>query len=425
MISIWPKSLFGRNVLLLAAMTLLSFLLSFTSIYTLILNAQINRLTSIGAEMVNTISEASFELSPDAKNALIKELNDSRYLQVLPPGVTPEIGDYRENFAETMVMQRMIDQLDYQNEMDWRIGANRTLWLHLRIGDEFYWVAAESETNWTPLRWFTFLLFSIVGLLTTIGVIATRQISKPLAALERETDRWSLGADWSVNKIRGPKEVMSLSTSFQRMAERLQEAESIRAETLAEFSHDLRTPLARLRLAVEMMDDTDDLKDSASRQVQQIDRLIGQFVDYARAGQTEQKSVFDLSALAIETAAHFNVDVDIAPNLLIEGQKEFIRRAIMNLIENAEKYGAPPIHLHVSKTATHAVIEVRDMGEGFDLSQAKKMLQSFKRGTHQKQISGSGLGLAIVERAALAHHGDITFARDNTTGFIARLSLRL
>ena len=132
-------------------------------------------------------------------------------------------------------------------------------------------------------------MFVVLGVVTTIGIVATRQISKPLAALRQETERWSLGKDWKLANVRGPTEITALAKSFELMAERLQEAESIRDETLAELSHDLRTPLARLRLAVEMMSESDDLKQSASRQVQQIDRLIGQFMDYARGGQAEPK----------------------------------------------------------------------------------------------------------------------------------------
>lgn len=421
----WPRSLFGRNVLILAAATALSVWLSFFSIYVLILNAQIDRITSIAAELVNTVSAAALELDDDARDTLIMRVDESEFLQIKPLGVTPEIGDYRENAVETMVMQRIIDRLDYQDAMDWRIGENRTLWLNLRIGENFYWVAAESGTNWTPIRWFILSVSLITLVVTAIGALATRHISRPLAALERETDRLSLGSDWQLTEIRGPTEITALARSFERMTQRLKEAETIRAETLAELSHDLRTPLARLRLAVEMMKDGDELKASAVRQVEQIDRLIDQFMDYARDARTEEVVHLDLSALVRDTADQFSVDSDVHPGITLTGQSDLIRRAIVNLVENASKYGAPPVHIRLRRAGTHAVIEVSDGGSGFDPATARDMLKPFRRGEHGTEIAGSGLGLAIVDRVAAAHKGEVFFHRRGPNGFVATLTLRL
>lgn len=390
----------------------------------LILNAQIDRITSIAAELVNTLSAAALELDPDARDALIMRADEGEFLQIKPLGVPPEIGDYRENAAEMMVMQRIIDRLDYQDEMDWRIGENRTLWLHLRIGENYYWVAAESRTNWTPIRWLLFITSVITLLVTAIGAVATRHISRPLAALERETDRLALGSDWQLAEIRGPTEIMALARSFERMTTRLKEAETIRAETLAELSHDLRTPLARLRLAVEMMKDGDELKASAVRQVEQIDRLIHQFMDYARDTRTEQTAALDLPGLVSEIAMAFGVDADVHPSITLPGQKELIRRAVANLVENAQKYGAPPVHIRLRQTPSHAVIEVSDGGNGFDPARATDMLKPFWRGEHEAHIAGTGLGLTIVERVAASHTGEVFFQRLDPTGFVATLTLR-
>lgn len=421
----WPRSLFGRNVLILAAATALSVWLSFFSIYVLILNAQIDRITSIAAELVNTVSAAALELDDDARDTLIMRVDESEFLQIKPLGVTPEIGDYRENAVETMVMQRIIDRLDYQDAMDWRIGENRTLWLHLRIGDDFYWVAAQSRTNWTPMRLLLFIICMITLVVTAIGALATRQISRPLAALERETDQLSLGSDWQLTEIRGPTEITALARSFERMTQRLKEAETIRAETLAELSHDLRTPLARLRLAVEMMKDGDELKDSAVRQVEQIDRLIDQFMDYARDARTGQVADVDLSGLVAEIADGFDIDAEVQPAITLTGQKELIRRAIANLVENSKKYGAPPVHIRLRRAGTHAVIAVSDKGSGFEPAKASDMLKPFRRGDHGAHIAGSGLGLTIVRKVADTHQGDIIFDRTDDNRFVARLSLSL
>lgn len=420
----WPRTLFGRNVLLLAMTTALSVALSFLSIYILILNAQIDRFTSIAAELINTTSNVARDLDPVALDNLLSQLDGSEYLQIMPLGVTPEIGNYEENNIEKMYMQRIIDRLDAQDEMEWRIGENRTLWLNLRIGNDYYWIAAESGTTWTPIRWLILIMCLIILIVTMIGVLVTRQISKPLAVLRSETDKLSLGSSWQLSKeINGPAEIKELANSFERMAARIEEAESIRAETLAEISHDIRTPLARLRLAVEMMKDGDELKASAVRQVQQIDRLLDQFMDYARDGRSEPMAAFDLSHLLKTLADEFQIDRDIETDIELFGQKELIRRAICNLIENAQKYGAPPVRLSLHLSQSHAVIEVKDMGAGFDPGETRDLISAFKRGAHDAHVAGSGLGLTIVHRVAMAYNGDITFQRIEPTGFIARLTL--
>lgn len=423
--SVWPQTLFGRNLVLLAGTTVLSVILSFASLYILILNAQIDRFTSIGAEMINTMSGVASDLEPDDLDTLLSRMGESEYLRIMPLGEVPEIGNHRESRIERVLMQRLIDNLDYQDEMEWRVGANRTLWLNVRIGEHYYWVAAESGTTWTPFRWLILVMCVIIVAMTAIGALATRQIAKPLAALTRETDNLSLGRDWQMTEIVGPSEITNLARSFERMTARLKQAEAIRAETLAELSHDLRTPLARLRLAVEMMKDDDDLKSSAVRQVEQVDRLIEQFMDFARDGRKEPKTDFSLSDLIADIANAFGVDADIPAGIALTGQRELIGRAINNLVENAQKYGEPPVRLGLRQTNYHAVIEVSDGGAGFDPDQAADLLAPFVRGAHDAHIAGSGLGLTIASRVAADHDGEITFKRLDEGGFVAKLTLAL
>jgi len=133
----------------------------------------------------------------------------------------------------------------------------------------------------------------------------------------------------------------------------------------------------------------------------------------------------NLSALVRDTADQFSVDSDVHPGITLTGQSDLIRRAIVNLVENASKYGAPPVHICLSRAGTHAVIEVSDGGSGFDPATAGDMLKPFRRGEHGAQIAGSGLGLTIVDRAAASHKGEVFFQRRGPTGFVATLTLRL
>ena len=140
-------------------------------------------------------------------------------------------------------------------------------------------------------------------------------------------------------------------------------------------------------------------------------------------GKPSRREIFNLSTLVREVSDQFDIENSVEANVSIDGQKEFIRRALINLVENAQKYGAPPYRITLSQSPTHALVEVLDLGNGFDTSETEEMLRSFKRGKNVKHISGSGLGLTIVDRVAAAHDGTITFSKHAVSGFRAELRL--
>lgn len=424
MSNFWPRTLFGRNALLLAGAISLTATFSTALIVVFLINAQLDRASSIAAELVNTVSAAAQVMEEEDRQRLIAQVSANENLQIRDGYTLPTQREVRANTIQVTYVERFKKRLKYQDNMEWLLGENRILWLRLRFGQVYYWVGAEIDTSLTPLSWFLTSVLLTIVIVTLFAILGSRAIAKPLKQLRAATDELDLESDIELSSIEGPVEIAALAQSFRSMAERLKRAETARAETLAALSHDLRTPLARLRLAVELMEADDELKESANRQVHDIDALIGQFMDYARGASGEEPARFDLAFMAADIAAQYRVAFDGPDRLEFTGHHNALRRAIINLMENAEKYGESPISISLVRDGADIVIEVRDAGNGFDPADAREMVQSFQRGDASQGVSGSGLGLAIVDQAARAHSGSISFERLSPSGFVARLRLR-
>ncbi|MEO0591658.1 MAG: ATP-binding protein [Pseudomonadota bacterium] len=370
------------------------------------------------------MASTSEKLDPVDRAQLITGVAANQNLEIRSGANRPDVQEGRANGIQLMYVSRFERQLKYQDELEWFVDTDRVLWLRLRFSEDYYWVGAVLDTALTPLDWFVLSLLITIVLITVFSLLGSRAIARPLAELREATDQLDLESDVKLSRIEGPVEVAALAVSFRRMANRLKRAESVRSETLAALSHDLRTPLARLRLAVEMLDGDNELKESANRQVQDIDALIGQFMDYARGTAGEEPTSFDLAFAVADIAAQYQISYDGPVELAFVGHNNALRRAVINLLENAEKYGEAPISLALLQEGADTVISVRDGGHGFDPQTAKDMVQSFKRGHAHTGVSGSGLGLAIVDQAARAHEGAITFRQESPSGFVARLSVR-
>jgi two-component system osmolarity sensor histidine kinase EnvZ len=212
------------------------------------------------------------------------------------------------------------------------------------------------------------------------------------------------------------------------MATNLEGMERDRAMVLAGISHDLRTPLSRLRLALEMSGADPQTTDAMIADIDEIDAIIGQFLDFAR-GTDERKEANDLGALLGELAEHYarigkDVRLVAHPVPPLPFARMAMRRAIANLIDNALRYAGEPVEVEAVVRADALAVEVRDQGPGIPSSQVERLKRPFTRLDDSRAGSGgAGLGLAIVERTALAHGGRLELLPRSPRGLIARLTL--
>jgi two-component system osmolarity sensor histidine kinase EnvZ len=203
-----------------------------------------------------------------------------------------------------------------------------------------------------------------------------------------------------------------------------------RAMVLAGISHDLRTPLSRMRLALEMSGAAASEAGAMATDIDEIDAIIGQFLDFAR-DVNEEKARQDLSELMGEVAEHYRrLGKDISLRTNGTAQLPFarmaVRRAVSNLVDNALRYGREPIELEVEKRNGMALIEVRDRGPGIPAGETERLKRPFTRlEAARSGPPGAGLGLAIVERIARAHNGALELLPREGGGLVARLALRV
>jgi two-component system osmolarity sensor histidine kinase EnvZ len=193
---------------------------------------------------------------------------------------------------------------------------------------------------------------------------------------------------------------------------------------LAGISHDLRTPLARMQLEVEMANLPNDAREGIQSDIGQMDAIIGQFLDYAKPTEASSFTNVDLSELLSDTAREaerlpdVRIHTEIAANAHAMGNPTDLKRVINNLIENARRYGRTPGAEHTEidikcslkgmHTSRRVIIEVQDHGAGVPDDQIEQLLKPFTRlDTARGQANGAGLGLAIVDRVVLRHGAEL------------------
>jgi len=255
-----------------------------------------------------------------------------------------------------------------------------------------------------------------------------RQVSRPLSRIAQATQQVGQGATPPPLPENGAQEIVAVSRAFNQMSTDLAANERERALVLAGISHDLRTPLARVRLAAELSAD-ESLRDGLAADVEQMDAVIRQFLDYARLDENESAVLTDMQALLRETAQPFSAqagsltfDCQQVPHLAV--RPLLLKRAISNLLDNAVKYGGGEITVRLWQDGNRVILMVADRGPSIPAAQCEAVKRPFVRmESARSDTTGSGLGLAIVERAMRLHGGEFHLENRAGGGLEARLVL--
>ncbi|MGQ5522704.1 ATP-binding protein [Chitinimonas sp. PSY-7] len=308
----------------------------------------------------------------------------------------------------------------------------KQLWIQVDMLGQAYWLVIpfgrfQSDPTWTLAG--AAAIFAIIAL-SVAGIFAWR-LNRPLRELGIAAGKLGRGERPQPLPETGPLEVQELSASFNRMLSDLDTAEAERTVMLAGISHDLRTPLARLRLGVEMMNDAS-LQDGMREDVDDIERILSQFIDFARGLGNEQAQACDPAEIARGVVARFartglEVELQLADHLPLANLHPLaLTRALANLLDNAHRYGASPLSLSVHFQANVLHFKVIDNGPGIPADQIVNALKPFHRLDKARRADGgSGLGLAIVERIARLHGGKLQLINRPEGGLQASLILPL
>jgi two-component system osmolarity sensor histidine kinase EnvZ len=301
---------------------------------------------------------------------------------------------------------------------DDRPGDDERLWFRLHVGDDPYWVAlAIPETAQGEGFASTILLSLVLAALATLtAYVIQRHLNRPLDDLARAARHLSAGGQPKPLPVDGPTEIAQVSLAFNQMTDALREADATRALMLAGISHDIRTPLTKLRLAMAMAipaSGDQAFVASSENYLDQIDTILQQFMDYAGSGAKEVPVVGDLNALVASLAGDFaglghEFELTLGDLPPFAFRPVSTMRLLMNLMQNAVLYGVTGLSVRtwIDVNARLACIAIGDRGKGIAADEMEKLKEPFRRGRGGAgHPSGTGLGLAIVERIAKLHGG--------------------
>lgn len=398
------------------------------------------RANQIAAQVISivTITRAALTHSaPDLRRELLFDLASNEGVRVYPREESDKVRPPPNTALMPVIQERAKQQLGMDTVFAGRVNDIPGFWVSFEIEDDQYWLMLErdrvertSGVQW--LGWITVtLLLSLVG-----AVFISRLINQPLARLTDATQSMAKGKAPEPLPEKGPTEIKQANRSFNQMVRDLNQIESDRAIILAGISHDLRTPISRMLLELELAHLPDAARQGMHSDLAQMDAIIGQFLDYAKPSDTASFALVDLSALANEIAreAARLPDVRISSNIFdgiaVRGNEIDLRRSITNLIENARRYGKKPqadkaeIDLKCFLENNQAIVEVSDHGIGVPEGDMENLLRPFTRmDTARGQANGSGLGLAIVNRIVKRHSGQLRMSNRTGGGLVVRISL--
>ena len=255
----------------------------------------------------------------------------------------------------------------------------------------------------------------ILSLLTILVLV--RRLNRPLKRLERTaTDYINLGHATVLPTDKGSNEIRKVNTAFNRLFTTLSQAQKERTIMLAGISHDLRTPLTRMRLTTEMLPD-EFFREGLVYDIEDMDAILEQFISFMKDGSDEAVRMTALDGIFHEIMVQFNgvqfhYQNDVTEDVAVRPLS--IKRLIVNLVNNAVRYGSQPIHLVATilpadddTAPPQLLLCVKDEGQGVAESELARIMQPFERGETARTTQGSGLGLAIVERIARLHQGTV------------------
>ncbi|EJL6479451.1 two-component system sensor histidine kinase EnvZ [Vibrio cholerae] len=427
------RSSFTQSILLFFSLLIASQIYSYYAVFNYALLPSLQQFNKILAHEISLMLDDTSNPNVSSEmDALLKR----RVLEQL--GVTihsndsPEAVEYQHAISLDLMSEEMSSELGSPTEVRMALGEESyILWMKidslpgqlLRIP-----LSELQEEDFAPL----FRNSIIMALLIVIGGwLFIRLQNRPLIALEKAAKMVGRGETPPHLPEQGTLEIRSVTRAFNRMSKGIQALEEDRALLMAGISHDIRTPLTRIRLATEMMSPEDSyLAESIISDTEECNQIISQFMDYLKPVNREAFEAVDLNDIASDVASSeggYEVQIEtelqagLAPAL---GNPIAIKRSLSNLVVNALRYGNGWVKVSSGMTADKKLVwlSVEDNGPGIDPSQVNKVFEPFTRGDTARGSEGTGLGLAIVKRIVSQHHGAVLVSNRSQGGLRAQIS---
>ena len=432
-------SLFWRTLLLVLLLIVASLAAWLQSYRVLERGPRAQTIAQQVVSVVNITRAALVYADPFVRSDLLAELAANEGVRIYPLEPDDKVAPLPDGPLIKLMEQAIVNKLGADTRLASEVNGIAGLWISLSIADDDYWVYISRDpvartygTQW--IGWAAIaLLLSVIG-----AILITRLINRPLAQLSRASAELGSGRDPAPLRETGPVEIRTVNESFNRMVADLGKLEADRALLLAGISHDLRTPLSRLRLELEMAPLPEGSRAAMVGDIEQMDAIVRQFLDYARKAPQAPAAEVDLSAAVtsavqrarIDAEPDASVDLNVAPEVRVRGFAIEIDRALDNLLTNALRYGRDSetgrlqVTVSLAANASHATVTVVDQGSGVRAEQIDRLLRPFERGeTARSGSTGAGLGLPIVDRIARMHAGSLRLLPNDPRGLRAEMTL--
>lgn len=391
------------------------------------------------ASLVN-LSRAALRYSDAiARISLIKALAEEEQVHITLRTPSDVYDPFSGDEFSRRIAKELTTRLGRDSVVAGSVNHVKGLWVGFSINDDAYWLLTDPSKMGPPRNstWAIWLLTAAALSLAGAAVIA-RLINQPLKQLSFAASRMRDGdfdASLLDEKV-ATSEIREVNIGFNRMAEQLSKIEQDRVVMLAGISHDLRTPLARLRLETEMSVADHDAREHMAADIAQLDAIIDKFLDYARPEPARLEpislnAVVDAAMYAVADYPDMQVALDIPESIDVLADEVELSRVIANLLENARRYGKTPgagialVEITAKIVDQWVMIKVRDHGEGVPPASLSKLTSPFFRGDAARTAAtGAGLGLAIVEKTIHRMGGMFSLSNTSSGGLAAHIKLR-
>jgi two-component system osmolarity sensor histidine kinase EnvZ len=391
------------------------------------------------ASLVNLSRAALVHSDAIARVSLIKTLADQEGVRIVPREPTDRYATFVPGELDEKVMEELVTRLGPGTVMAASVNGEQGLWIGFKIEQDRYWMLLDrSRLSSVGGRTWLIWLITAAGLSLAGAAVIARLINRPLKQLSFAASRVRDG-DFDASRLDEKavtSEIREVNIGFNRMAQQLAKIEQDRAVMLAGISHDLRTPLARLRLETEMSVSDADAREHMAADIDQLDAIIDKFLDYARPDHAELKpvllnDVIEACLYSLQDHGDIRINLDVAKGLYVMADEVELARVISNLLENARRYGKTPetgiaiVDIAAKPRNEWVLLKVRDHGMGVAPEALPNLVKPFFRGDAARTAAtGAGLGLAIVDKTVQRMGG--IFALSNTTsgGLAAHIKLQ-
>ncbi len=391
------------------------------------------------ASLVNLSRAALLHADGIARVSLIKTMADQEGVRIVPR----EPGDRYEPLERSALGLRLAEQLTQRLGPDTivaqSVNGEKGLWVGFSINGDPNWLLMD-RSRFSPAGGKTWLIWLVTaGALSLAGAaVIARLINQPLKQLSYAANRVRDG-DFAASHLDEEvvtSEIREVNIGFNRMAQKLAKLEQDRAVMLAGISHDLRTPLARLRLETEMSVNDEVAREHMVADIVQLDATIDKFLDYARPDHVtltpvNLHAVISSCVYAVQDHRELQITMQVPEDLNVLADEVELARVISNLLENARRYGKTPdtastrVEIAAKAREDWVLIELRDHGTGVPPEQLANLTKPFFRGDAARTAAaGAGLGLSIVDKTIQRMGGIFAMANSSSGGLVAHVQLQ-